>query len=908
MVEGDDGTESPATAVERPLASRAPTPSPLTRGTLVGRYLVLDEQGAGGMGVVYRAYDPELDRRVALKVMQPRAGESVGGHSRMLREAQALARLAHPNVVAVYDVGSVGERVFIAMELVEGETLSSWLRGRKRGWREIVAVFAAAGHGLAAAHAAGIIHRDFKPGNVLVGKDGRARVLDFGLARATDNTPRPADPLEYVSSRSPLDEELTATGSVLGTPVYMPPEALRGEQVGEAGDQFSFCVALFEALYGVRPFDPRAPGTPFGPVRAVPADSSVPAWVRRIALRGLAEQPRDRFASIDELLAALGDDPAIRRRRRIAIAGAVIAVAAMVGTGWWWQRRVRAERLADDPCADPAPLAGTWDDAARERLHATYRVVGGPKLEPAFTRAADAMDHAAAALVDARARACSETREQHIQPEAVLVARLACLAHQRDQLVDVLELYTSAADPEMLGVLDRGVRRVPGPAVCANARSLTTEATPPLALVPAVAALHKRLAIASALEHAAKYDRQIAVLEPLLGDARRLGYAPMIAAVLSAMCIAYNNLQEVKRTANVCSEAERVAMAAHMDSEAASAATARAQLGALVGRDAETVKDWIDRAQAWVDRVGDVSSAYSLEVARAIGAATADEGIPHYQRAEELGVAIYGEDSDVVFSNRSNLALVLALAGRYDEAIALQQKCIARMARLYGDDSSTLAQLYDNYGFNLSLVGRYAEAREALRSSLRAYGSDDPWRGAPMCDLARVDLAEGNAVSATTECEQGLALLRGLGLQKFNLAINMDPLAAAYLGAMRFDRALETARVCIAEFRKDQDKDVIEAAPCLVYEGTALVELGKPTDAARELERALRVMTGHVAAPGALANARFQLARALVASHGERARASELVAAALDELGRYPFLKAKRAAVEAWRASSLGPR
>ncbi len=184
-----------------PLDGVGPRPGPsaeaLGRGVAVGRYVVLDRIGAGGMGVVYAAYDPELDRRVALKLLRPDRFGGDAGRLRLLREAQALARLTHPNVVAVYDVGTFGDRVFVAMELVEGETLRQWLRAEPRSprpWREVLERFLPAGRGLAAAHAAGLVHRDFKPENVLLGRDGRARVVDFGLAKAlADAAEEPRD-------------------------------------------------------------------------------------------------------------------------------------------------------------------------------------------------------------------------------------------------------------------------------------------------------------------------------------------------------------------------------------------------------------------------------------------------------------------------------------------------------------------------------------------------------------------------------------------------------------------------------------------------------------------------------------------------------------------------------------------
>ncbi len=245
----DDPTETVPLHGEAP-RPRDPSAEALERGAAVGRYVILDRIGAGGMGVVYAAYDPELDRRVALKLLRTDRF-AAPGHLRLLREAKALARLTHPNVVAVHDAGTFGDQVFVAMELVEGETLRQWLEAGARSWREVLDRLLAAGRGLAAAHAAGLVHRDFKPENVLLGRDGRVRVVDFGLAKAlADAAEEPAAP----DSGGELASPLTEWGAVLGTPAYMAPEQIRGIAADARSDQFSFCVALYEALYGERPF------------------------------------------------------------------------------------------------------------------------------------------------------------------------------------------------------------------------------------------------------------------------------------------------------------------------------------------------------------------------------------------------------------------------------------------------------------------------------------------------------------------------------------------------------------------------------------------------------------------------------------------------------------------------------
>jgi serine/threonine protein kinase len=234
----------------------------LERGTLVGRYVVVEPIGSGGMSIVYLAYDPELDRRVALKVVRAAADASSKLHERermrLLREAQAMARLTHPNVMPIYDAGSIGERVFLAMHYVEGQTLTQWL-AQPRPWRQIVEFFVYAGRGLAAAHAAGLVHRDFKPDNVLVDREGRVRVTDFGLARPSEG-PRSIDESDGEQRPTPttsstrLEKPVTLAGAVLGTPAYMSPEQLRGDAVDARTDVFSLGVMAYEMLLARLPY------------------------------------------------------------------------------------------------------------------------------------------------------------------------------------------------------------------------------------------------------------------------------------------------------------------------------------------------------------------------------------------------------------------------------------------------------------------------------------------------------------------------------------------------------------------------------------------------------------------------------------------------------------------------------
>ncbi len=321
----------------------------------VGRYQVVGRIGTGGMGVVYRAHDPELARDVAVKLMNAEAigdDQTATARARLVREARAMARLAHPNVIHVYDVGAVEDGVFIAMELVEGASLATWLRagpdGARRDWREVLRAYVDAGRGLAAAHAAGIVHRDFKPENVLVGSDGRVRVGDFGLAGTpTLGEQESADDMHLVEGDvdvGGLAGSLTRTGALLGTPRYMAPEQEHGALASARSDQFSFCVALYEGLYGRPPFDGDTVGRYRRNVRAGRVvgpglDTKVRGWVYAEIVRGLDVDPASRHPGMDTLLDRLEQaliDPRLARRswsRRVVLWVPLLGVA--LGIGAW---------------------------------------------------------------------------------------------------------------------------------------------------------------------------------------------------------------------------------------------------------------------------------------------------------------------------------------------------------------------------------------------------------------------------------------------------------------------------------------------------------------------------------------------------------------------------------------------
>ncbi|HET9620153.1 MAG TPA: serine/threonine-protein kinase, partial [Kofleriaceae bacterium] len=345
----------------------------------MGSFVLLERLGSGGMGVVFAAFDEKLERKVAIKLVAAH-GNDDHGRQRLLREAQAQARLSHPNVVTIYEVNTLPEGgLFIAMELVKGQTLREWQSDDARPWADVVALYAAAGHGLAAAHRVGIVHRDFKPDNVLLGDDGRVRVADFGLAFAAEGTPAP--PVSSGGGATASGRKgpvLTAAGAVVGTPGYMAPEQFAGGAVDARSDQFAFCAALYEALHRERPFaDYAFAGLPSladapAPRRAEP-DPAYPRWLWDVVMRGLAVDPAARFASMDDLLVELTRNRQRRRRRVVAALAGLTALIAAAATA----SAVTRQTPAPCPLASDE-LTGVWDEAVRHRAEAAMLAIRTP--------------------------------------------------------------------------------------------------------------------------------------------------------------------------------------------------------------------------------------------------------------------------------------------------------------------------------------------------------------------------------------------------------------------------------------------------------------------------------------------------------------------------------------------------
>ena len=521
--------QAPAAATSSPPADELPA--------RVDRFVVLARLGSGGMGVVYGAYDPSLDRKVAVKLVRADvfgSTHSGEGRARLLREAQAMAQLSHPNVVAVHEVGEHAGAVFLAMEYVQGQTVRTWLKEqhqadpRRRRWRELVGVFLQAGEGLSAAHRAGLVHRDFKPDNVLVGKDGRVRVLDFGLAR-THGRPDKAEALAEV------DPELTDANTLLGTPAYMAPEQHVHPACDARGDQYAFCTALWEALAGARPFRGQT-SKELGELKfrgvlpPPPKHLYVPRWIWPVLARGLRPDPAARYPDMAALLTALRADPELARIRVLV---AVLAVALIV-VGAWQVRRAVSEAEAQvlaargRVCEGAASLVdAAWSDGKREALAQRFTEAG---VASTWSSVQARLDDYAARWAEARTGVCRATRVFGQQSEALMKRRTACL----DRALASIGARVDA----LLGAPVAAVRRAgeqletPALELCTSReRNAHIDAPEDFDQVSALAARVDRLRVSLELQGAKEREGLAVELEALGRELEAVGYRPLLAAL-----------------------------------------------------------------------------------------------------------------------------------------------------------------------------------------------------------------------------------------------------------------------------------------------------------------------------------------------------------------------------------------
>jgi tetratricopeptide (TPR) repeat protein/predicted Ser/Thr protein kinase len=757
----------------------APDPELLERGDSVGRYTILALVGRGGMGEVYAAYDPELDRKIALKLLRAR-GSDARSRARLLREAKAIAKLSHANVVVVHDAGTFDERVFIAMEFVDGQTLKEWLAAAPRTRAQILEVFANAGRGLEAAHAAGLVHRDFKPHNVMVGKDGSVRVMDFGVAREVDagggaDADVPPDAAAPVLGDSIDDLTFTRTGELVGTPLYMAPEQFQAARTDARTDQFSFCVALYLALYRAHPFggdsiDELVGRVLAGQVQPPPAKHDVPTWLRRVLLRGLSSAPAARWPSMTTLLEALDQDPARARRRRGVAAGIALLVGAAAFT------LVRGPRHAESLCrGGPARLAGIWEPAGpggaprsrRDALDAAFVRAGGPSSSDVWRRVEAGLDRYAASWLGMYRDACEATHARGEQSPETLELRMACLDERRASLGALTNVLANADAPAVASAVD-AVNALPPVDPCGDIKLLREPTDAPRDEPTRARArdIRERLASAKAQNDTGHNEAAIAQAHALVGEARALGYRSLIAETLEAEGEFKGGPWFRPEAIALVQEAVWTALAVKRDDLATrGAAILTAWVGYLVGSREEGLR-WARLGEALLDRLGpghDLLRAWLLLGEGNIALAANDPELSLKLQREALALKekMLPPDHPDISASVAAVAEALHRLGKNDEALALVRRARDIDVRAYGPSAKSLMQLFSNEGEYLVALGRAKEAvpvfQEALAHAQKS-GPDSLLLAFPLTGLAQAWLALGRPDEARPLLERAVGL------------------------------------------------------------------------------------------------------------------------------------------------------
>jgi tetratricopeptide (TPR) repeat protein len=819
-------------------------PPELAPGARLGRYVVEAPLGAGAMGAVYVARDPELDRKVALKILG-RYGvardERERVRERLSQEAQAMAQLAHPNVVAVHDVGTVDDHIFIAMELVEGQTLAAWLAAGPRSWRAVVAMFLPAGHGLAAAHNAGLVHRDFKPENVLVGADGRVRVGDFGLARklASDHPDASEPPPDELGDRS------LATGSLAGTPFYMAPEQFLCEAADARSDQFSFCVALYAAIAHHHPFAGEgvaelADAVIENRLRPPPARSLVPRWLFRVLRRGLAREPGDRYPSMDALLAELGRAPR-RRRARAAVAGIAVGALGLVAA-------VLVAR--DDPqlCTGAEQKwAGVWDAPRTLIVAQAFGSTGKPYAGATYTTVARVLGGYRTGWIAMHGEACEATRVRGDQTEAILERRMLCLdARLRDAraLVDRF----AVADAETVEHAPIAVGSLGDLASCADLQALSSQVPPPADPVTRarVAQLRGELAELKAARPDARARERIAALVAATATTR---YRPLEAEALLAQGAIENAVGDLAAASRAYEQAVWAAEAGRTDEVAAHAWTRLMDVRRAQARFDDGLA-LAPRVTVLLERLG---GSAELEGSLRIASAGIlwslnrfDDARTEAEKARALLEGRFGADDLRVAGALEELAEVANAAARNDDALGYYDRAIAIKQRVFGDDHPEVATLLVQRSFLESMKSRYPDALSTLAraqaiyestvdANHRSLGHVAYYRGVNYWSLAQLDKAEPQfrravaiaAVAYGTDHPNYGAFLMNLG----GVLVDLD----------RPDEALTTLGAALATLEKALGPEHARVARCLEYVTRAHVAREQLAEARATITRAIAI-------------------------------------------------------------------
>lgn len=893
--------------VRRALSGDGAEPSDsmsLPAGARIGRFEIDAVLGRGAMGVVYAARDPRLERPVALKLLRADrdADDRQDAPSSLLAEAKAMAQVAHPNVVAVYDVDAVPESdtdLYVAMELVDGETLRAFIETGPHGWRQVLELMLGAGRGLATAHRAGVLHRDFKPENVLIGVDRRARVTDFGLARAC----AVGDP------RAPVELVRTQT-SIAGTPAYMAPELFGGAPGSPSSDQFSFCVTLFETLTGGRPFAGEDLDSVLAEARAGrhrwPADRPVPAAVRRVVARGLAADPADRWPTMDALLDGLASAGS-RRRSRWMLAAASTGLIVVAGS----LLAFRSGAPAEEPCAAvTGPIDEVWNPTRGTALAKQFERAG---VGDAYRLAGAALDRYARDWSAMRVDACEATHVRREQSPELLDLRMLCLDRRLSELRATADQLASAGAP-VLADAPRIVGGLAGVGECADVAALRALVPPPASAAgrERLASLQGELDRALAADAAGDAAGAKTLAERVVAEARALDYGPLLAEALQVSAASLIDLGELDGAEAALNEALTVASKARDHQRVANISVARVYFVGARKQQLEAALALTSAAEAAVAQAGgdpgmaaslhmNVGVVYDLAGKRAeaereltealrlfrqrgadtpregdvlhnLGALAMDRGDypgsrAWFEQALALRRRVLGAQHPAVADTLVGLGAIARREQHNADARAYYDQAAAIYRAVYGDEHAQLGAVYNNLAIIGEVEGRLDQAltdhQRALEIRRATYGEEHPLIAQSLNGIGNTLSAQGKHAEALTHYQESLALRRTVYPAGHpGIAIGLHGLAGA-LSATGDIAGAVAARQEALDFLEQAEVDPLDLAEIRFAHAEDLWTVGNRREA---IALARRARTSY-AAGGQPAAAKLARVRAWLAAH-----------------------------------------
>jgi serine/threonine protein kinase/tetratricopeptide (TPR) repeat protein len=866
---GSDNT-SPESAAVRPGPARAeasvdPADDPRSFDPLdvagspkrLGHYVLLEKLGHGGMGVVYAAYDETLDRKVAIKLLRARASENT--HQRLIREAQAMARLSHPNVVQIYEIAKLDDRTCVIMEFVDGVTLRDWMAERRRSRSEILEVFIAAGRGLAAAHQKSLVHRDFKPDNVMIALNGRVQVMDFGLARGDEEAPETPPSHSELRRANALTTDLTADGAVIGTPAYMSPEQIEGHKTGPQSDQFSFCVTLWEALFERRPFAAGSLSELSDVVSAgkfdTPERSKVPTWLRRVLRRGLAPDPADRWPSMDALLDALARDPTRRRRAWIASIGALSVLA--VGVVLLGNRDGAALDGASTSEADlsTCDLAGReieddWNADVHQQLAAAFQATGLDHAGAAWTRTSEWMNDYASEWSQVRSQSCFEARSNGVEQSEQAQAIAACLDDRRESFAALAAAWAEA-DAQTVTRSLAAAASLPRASWCTSAHQRGLRVPAPDEIQANVLTLRAELARAEALRLAGRFASGRELAGSVRAHAKTLAWRPLEAEAELAAGHLEDELGDYEAAHASLRRAYLAAIAGGHDLLALEAVTA---LTLVVGdklAQLDAGLEWGQLGSMFIERLGLADSIQEVELLYALGliqdrTGSYPDALRSLERALALAIELLGPDHPDVARMLNGLGGVHWSQGNWEQALATQVRALEIVERAFGHEHPEVARSLTNKGL---VLGRLGKHQEALDVQQRALQIREAALGPDHVDVATTLNAIGSSLMLQGEYTPALEIHRRalrifeaeLGPNHVMVATTLDKLAAVQLERRDPIAALSAGERALAILEQQLGPKHHELALTLTTLGHAYAQLGRREAGRHALERAIEI-------------------------------------------------------------------